>query len=173
MMFSKIYGLVAESLTFYVNNGLKNSLNDKNSPILIQIIKYGVCGVLTTLIHLILVYILGSTINPAIGEHISKDLKESRTIINNVFAFMISNTIAFKLNVNFVFNRGRHSKTKEVILFFTVSGISFFSGLLSIPLVFNLIDSNKGIEHFANGAFIISSALVNFVCRKYIIFAKQ
>ena len=84
-----------------------------------------------------------------------------------------SNTIAFKLNVNFVFNRGRHSKTKEVILFFTVSGISFFSGLLSIPLVFNLIDSNKGIEHFANGAFIISSALVNFVCRKYIIFAKQ
>ncbi|NCG28085.1 MAG: hypothetical protein GWP42_11150 [Verrucomicrobiales bacterium] len=171
-MFRKVHKLVTESLTFYSDKGLKNCLSNKNSPILIQIIKYGFCGVLTTIIHVILVYTLGSTINPAIGEHISKDLKESRTIINNVFAFMLSNTIAFKLNVNFVFNSGRHSKTKEIILFFIVSGISFFSGLMSIPLVFDLIDSNKGIEHLANGAFIISSALMNFICRKYIIFAK-
>lgn len=171
-MFSKIHDLVTESLTFYSRKGLKNCLNDKNSPILIQIIKYGFCGLLSTIIHVIIVYTLGSTINPAIGEHISKDLKESRTIINNVFAFILSNAIAFRLNINFVFNRGRHSNTKEIILFFTVSGVSFFSGLLSIPLVFDLIDSNKGIEHLANGAFIISSALMNFICRKYIIFAK-
>ena len=172
LMLRKIHELVTESFSFYSSNGLKKSLNHKNTPILIQIIKYGACGVLTTITHIILVYTLGSTINPAIGEHIAKDLKETRTIINNIFAFVISNTIAFKLNVNFVFSRGRHSKLKEIILFFIVSGISFFSGLLSIPLVFDLINTNKGIEHFANAAFIISSALVNFICRKYIIFAK-
>ncbi|MBT7982260.1 MAG: GtrA family protein [Akkermansiaceae bacterium] len=171
-MLSKIHDLLNQSLIFYSKKGLKSSLNDKNSPLLIQIIKYGFCGLLTTIVHIFIVYALGLTINPAIGEHISKDLKESRTIINNVFTFLISNTIAFKLNVKFVFNSGRHSKTKEIILFFTVSGVSFFAGLLSIPLVFELVDTNKGIEHLANGAFIISSALMNFLCRKYIIFAK-
>ncbi|MEE2808859.1 MAG: GtrA family protein [Verrucomicrobiota bacterium] len=171
-MFSKIHQLIQESFTFYSSQGLKNCLNNKNSPLLIQIIKYGVCGLLTTIIHIIFVYTLGSTINPAIGEHIARDIKETRTMLNNVFAFILSNTIAFKLNVNFVFKSGRHSKTKEIILFFTVSGISFFSGLLSIPLVFDLIDTNRGIEHLANGAFVVSSALVNFICRKYIIFAK-
>lgn len=171
-MFSKIRELVQESLNFYSHKGLQNCINDKNAPLLIQITKYGVCGLLVTFIHIIFVYTLGSTVNPAIGEHIEKDIKETRTIINNVIAFILSNTIAFKLNVNFVFESGRHSKSKEILLFFAVSAVSFFSGLLSIPLVFDLIQTNKGIEHLANLAFIISSALVNFICRKYIIFAK-
>ena len=171
-MCSKIRELVQESLSFYSQRGLKNCITDKNSPLLIQVIKYGICGLLVTAIHITFVYALGLTVNPAVGEHIDKDIKETRTIINNVLAFILSNTIAFRLNVNFVFKSGRHSKTKEIILFFVVSGVSFFSGLLTIPLVFDLIQTNRGIEHLANLAFIISSALVNFICRKYIIFAK-
>ena len=85
-MFSKIRELVQESLNFYSQKGLQNCINDKNAPLLIQITKYGVCGLLVTFIHIIFVYTLGSTVNPAIGEHIEKDIKETRTIINNVIA---------------------------------------------------------------------------------------
>ena len=41
---------------------------------------------------------------------------------------------------------------------------------VAIPLIFKHLESKDYVEHFANLGFIVTSALVNFVCRKFIIF---
>ena len=162
---------IAESWAYYLEHGLWHTLRSRDVPGLVQFGKYGACGVVAVIFHAAIVYTIGLTINPAVGEHIPKEIKETRTMWNNAAAFFLSNFVAYGLNVMFVFKPGRHGKRKEIILFFIISGISFFAGLFAIPLVFSAIDSNKGIEHFANLGFIVTSALVNFICRKFIVFA--
>ena len=117
------------------------------------------------------VYCFGYTINPGIGETIPKEIKLSRTIWNNIYAFLVSNSLAFWLTSKFLFKTGRHKKINELALFFLISGISFSLGLFTIDRIFTMIDSNKAVEHFANIAFIACSASVNFLCRKFIIFS--
>ena len=162
---------IAESWAFLRENGLWQTLRSREVPGLIQFGKYGACGVIAVAFHAAIVYAIGLTVNPAVGEHIPKEIKETRTMWNNTVAFFLSNFVAYFLNVMFVFKPGRHGKRKEITLFFIISGISFFAGLFAIPLVFSAIDTNKGIEHFANLGFIVTSAMVNFVCRKFLVFA--
>ena len=147
-----------------------HTLKSRQVPGLIQFAKYGFCGVIATVTHIAIVYAIGLTVNPAVGEQIPKELKETRTMWNNTAAFFLSGVVAYLLNVAFVFSPGRHDKHIEVFLFFAISAVSFFAGLFAIPLIFGAIDTNKNIEHYANLGFIITSALVNFVCRKFIVF---
>ena len=93
-------------------------------------------------------------------------------MINNSIAFVFSAVVAYLLNVKFVFTPGRHEKHKEILLFVVISGISFFPALFSIPAIFRALDFDRNIEHFANLGFVVTSALVNFVCRKFIVFKK-
>ena len=127
-------------------------------------------GITVTFVHALIVYGLGYFLNPAIGDSISKELKLNRTIWNNVYAFLVSNSIAFWLNSKFLFKPGRHDKIKEILLFFLISGISFSLGLFAIKHIFTIIETNSSVEHFANVAFIVCSASVNFLCRKFMIF---
>jgi putative flippase GtrA len=144
---------------------------------LLQFVKYGVCGVGAFIVHMLVVYLLGFTVFPAVGKDIPIDLKETNTLINNSFGFLVSCAFAYWTNINFVFRPGRHGKRKEVTLFFVISAFSFFAGLFSVPLIFDLVATRfpaaaSYVEHFGNLAFAVTSALVNFVCRKFIIFDK-
>ena len=49
-------------------------------------------------------------------------------LINRCLTFLVSNFVAYMLNVMFVFKPGRHSKLKEFGLFYLVSGIAFEIG---------------------------------------------
>ena len=171
IMIENIKRLFNESFLFYRQSGLIKSLKANETPILLQIFKYVIFGISVTLVHASVVYGLGYTINPAIGENIPKEIKLSRTIWNNIYAFLVSNSLAFWLNSKFLFKTGRHKKINELALFFLISGISFSLGLFAIDRIFTIIDSNKAIEHFANIAFIACSASVNFLCRKFLIFS--
>ncbi len=161
---------IAESWRFYREHGLWTTLRSREVPGLVQFAKYGACGAAATAFHIAVVYAIGLTLNPAVGEHIPKELKETRTMVNNTVAFFASSAFVYLLNTAFVFTSGRHGKKKEIFLFFLINGISFFAGLFAIDRVFSAIDTNKNIEHFANLGFIITSALVNFVCRKFVVF---
>jgi putative flippase GtrA len=161
---------IKEAFSFIGEHGVLKSLHAKDSPWLIQFGKYGMCGVIAVVMHSIINYSLGLTILPSVGEGIDKDVKQHNLLISNSIAFFGSGIVAYWLNVTFVFTPGRHGKSKEISLFFIISAIAFFAGLLAIPLVFKALDTNKGIEHFANLGFIITSAMVNFLCRKFVIF---
>jgi putative flippase GtrA len=161
---------LADSWGFFREHGVIHTMKSREVPGLIQFGKYALCGVIATLVHITIVYSIGLTLNPAIGEHIPKELKETRTMWNNTAGFFLSGVVAYLLNVAFVFTPGRHGKRKEIGLFYLISAIAFFAGLFAIPLIFQAVDTNKNIEHYANLGFIVSSALVNFVCRKFIVF---
>ena len=171
-MLNKLKLLISESLIFLKKNGLVNSLKINETPLILQIVKYLIFGVSVTLVHAIVVYGMGYYLNPAIGESIPRDIKLNRTVFNNIIAFTISNSAAFWLNSKYLFKPGRHSKVNEVLLFFLISGLSFALGLFAIKKVFILIESNAAVEHLANLTFIVCSASVNFICRKFLVFSK-
>ena len=144
---------------------------------LLQFVKYGVCGVGALIVHMTVVYILGTTVFP-FGEEVKDyNLKQTNTMINNSLGFLVSCAFAYLTNIKFVFKSGRHGRMNEIYLFFAISAVSFFAGLAAVPLIFSLIvkhfpEFEKYAQHFANLGFAVTSALVNFVCRKFIIFKK-
>ena len=169
----------ARSMRFVQQEGIKRTLLSRDVPSLIQFFKYGLCGCLALFVHSSIVYTLGLTINPAIGEAIPRELKETNSMINNSIAFFPSNAVAYYLNACFVFTPGRHGKRKEITLFFIISGLSFAAGHLTIWAIFRSTDGSfqpgdyqANIEHLVNAGFVLSSVLVNFVCRKFIVFMK-
>ena len=166
-------------MSFLRGNGLRQTMLSRDVPGLIQFFKYGICGCLALLVHSLIVYGLGLTVNPAIGESIPREVKEANSMWNNSIAFFPSNTVAYFLNACFVFTPGRHGKRKEISLFFLISAISFAAGHLTIWTIFRSTDGNfqpgdqqANIEHIVNAGFVISSVLVNFICRKFIVFQK-
>ena len=89
-------------------------------------------------------------------------------IANKTVAFLLGNLTAYLSNIKWVFQSGRHSRRKEIGLFYLVSGISYLLGLL---LTWVLIDGFGMPSSLTYGALIIASVLINYVCRKRFIFS--
>ncbi len=103
------------------------------------------------------------------GAPITDALRERNLIIANAIAFPFSNSAAYFLNVRWVFTQGRHHPVREFLLFTLISGCSFFAGLLGGPKLIGWFGVPSLV---AQASFMITSALVNFVCRKFLVFAK-
>jgi putative flippase GtrA len=119
------------------------------------------------MVHQAVVYALGYTINPAFSEELGDQLRFTRSATNNTVAFLVSNTVAYLLNIQFVFQSGRYRRRTEVALFFLASAISFFPALYALDVVIRMLSLNS---HFANIAFAAVAASANFVVRKFLIF---
>lgn len=178
-MITRTVKSIRESLQYLIRQGLRQTMLSRDVPVFIQFLKYGMCGCIALFVHSSIVYSLGLTVNPAIGESIPRELKEANSMWNNSIAFFPSNIAAYLLNACFVFTPGRHGKRKEISLFFLISAISFAAGHFTIWAIFRSTDSNfetgdqqANIEHLVNAGFVLSSVLVNFICRKFIVFMK-
>lgn len=88
-------------------------------------------------------------------------------IIDKTIAFLFSNTTAYVTNVLWVFKAGRHSRRKEVFLFTAVSGTSYLVGLFLTYILIHHFGLPSSITY---GALVVASVLINYVCRKYVIF---
>jgi len=87
-------------------------------------------------------------------------------IKSNVVAFLGANIVAYVLNFMWVFESGRHSRSLEIVLFL---GVSFFAFFLATILA--SIAIHHGIDiYVAKGADILTAIVVNYVCRKCLIF---
>ncbi|MDP0489703.1 MAG: GtrA family protein [Verrucomicrobiota bacterium JB023] len=136
---------------------------------ILQFTKYALCGGAAFTTHQAVVYGLGYTINPAFGAGLTDQIRFERMAINNTVAFVISNTVAYFLNLRFVFKAGRHSKRTEVGLFFLASALGFFPALWSLDHVIRALSLNS---HIATIVFAIVAAGGNFLARKFLIFSK-
>ncbi len=141
-------------------------------PVL-QFAKYGMCGGLATVTHLLVFYVLAYTLVPAFegmlvdGSPITDAQRAWNAQVANSIAFVFSNGAAYLSNVVWVFQRGRHHPWLEFGLFTAVSLLAFSVASICGPLLIRLY----GIPtHLAQVFFIISSALVNFASRKFLIF---
>lgn len=143
------------------------SLTLPSRAVLLQIFRYLLCGGTAFVVHQLVVYGLGYSINPAFGDALSDEIRFTNSAINHSIAFLISNTVAYLLNVRFVFTPGRFKRRTEVSLFFLASAISFFPALYSLDVIIRTLSLNS---HVANIVFAGVAASANFVVRKFLIF---
>ena len=99
-------------------------------------------------------------------QMLREDVRVTRFFQSNALAFLTANTVAYVLNFKWVFQAGRHSKQLEIMLFFGVSAFSFLLGTLLASIFIH-----QGMHpYLAKGADILTAVLVNYACRKWIIF---
>ncbi len=147
-------------------------LKSPDTPVTFQFLKYAALGVFTTFVHVGLFTWFSHTWFPAhdylVEGGIPDSLKERNAILSNLLAFPLAAIFNYVVNVLFVFKSGRHSRLREFLLFIGISFLSFGVGLLSGPLLIS-----RGLDPWiAQGGLVVTSALLNFVCRKFIVFLK-
>ena len=141
----------------------------------VQFIKYGLCGVAATVVHQGIFYVLSYYALPAAdgmmvnGQPITDAMRYTNGIINNCIAFIPSCALAYITNVLWVFTPGKHSRTKEIAMFFGIAIVAFLAALFGGPMLIKWF----GIPTWAAQlGFMITAFLVNFTCRKFLIFKK-
>jgi putative flippase GtrA len=146
----------------------------------IQFLKYALCGCVALATDMLVFFLVAWLFFPALTESdvlvqllhipveaIPENVRTLNFCIGSVIAFLVSNLTAYILNVLFVFTAGKHSRRKEVGLFYLVSAISVGIGIgLGAVLIqrFGLSTTSSYI------AKAISTTLINYAARKYIIF---
>ncbi len=147
-----------------------------------QFIKYGVAGGVATGVNIVIFFLLGWRLLPCLTEDdimvrllnvapaaVPAARRALNAAIANTVAFLISNAVAYTLNLMFVFKGGRHRWLVEVGLFYAVSSISFAVG---VSLQSLLIARYDLMTTLAFGTNILSALMINFMVRKYLIFQR-
>jgi putative flippase GtrA len=149
---------------------------------LIQFMKYSIGGATASVVDIVAFYALCIWVLPAIGQDdvilkilpfdvdvplITDAVRSNRFAVNSLIAFFFSNTTAYVINIFWVFHRGRHKWYVEMGLFYLVSGISIFIGTLLGYLAIQILGLSTTVSFVTKG---VSALLINFVCRKYVIF---
>jgi putative flippase GtrA len=100
-------------------------------------------------------------------EPVPEHLRTLHFCLGNVIAFAASNLTAYILNILFVFRAGRHGRGTELALFYLVSGISVGLGVLIGAVLIEGFGTSTTVSYIAKA---VSTTLINFVARKYLIF---
>ena len=156
-------------LLSYMRNGEFRAawdyFNSKEASPLIQFGKYGIAGVMAVAVYVGCYKLL--SIPFPVTDSMTAGQKIWYYTVKDIPAFLISNTVAYILNVKWVFTGGRHSQKKEVFLFYAVSALSFGAGWAIGAMLIGPV----GLPEWAAvGSKIIASVLINYVARKFFIF---
>ena len=158
---------------------LKQFKGHQHGP-LVQFIKYAIAGAIATVVHTALFFFLAWKVFPAITSddpvagllrippsEISDAVRALHAGIDNAIAFMFSNLVVYLINIAWVFEPGKHSRLKEILMFYLVAGGSVVIG---IALQSFLIDFYGINTTYAFGAMIIVCLMINYLVRKFFIF---
>jgi len=158
---------------------LKKILLAKDHPG-IQFLKYSMCGGTAMAVDMVVFFLVAWLLFPALTESdvlvrlfnmkveaVPEHVRTINFCIGNGIAFLLSNLTAYILNVLFVFKAGKHSRWKEVGLFYLVSA---FSVGIGVGVGAMLIQGFGLSTTFSYVAKAISTTLINYAARKYIIF---
>ncbi len=163
---------IGEALLFFRENSWRSilvRLNTRDTHPLIQFIKYGICGIGSLTITTAIFYALSRWgMYPAlVSSGVSDQVRGLNSIYNNIIAFFFGNIFAYVTNSLWVFTPGRHHRVLEFFYFSAVSSVGFAIGLLAGPALIQ----KYGISTLAAQLLlIISSTMVNFICRKFFVF---
>lgn len=160
---------------------IKAILSHDAHPV-VQFIKYGMVGGMSTAVHMVVFFLCGWFIFPCLGQddilvkllglsapEIAEGVRASHAAYSNGVAFIVSNTFCYILNIMIVFKSGKHHPVIEFLLFFGVSAISMVIGTAIQTLLIAKLAIQTTI---AFGANIFSSLLINYTMRKFFIFQK-
>ena len=85
----------------------------------------------------------------------------------NGIAFVISNLVAYLMNIYWVFVPGRYNWLVEIGLFYLVSGVAIIIGTVLMGF---LIRRFGVLTTYAFGSNIFTALMINYAMRKYFIF---
>ena len=162
-----------------MRNFLRQFKGRQHGP-LVQFIKYGIAGGIATAVHISLFYFCAVKLLPALNQHdalaglfhlrvveVSDAIRARNSVVDNVIAFIFSNLTAYLINIVWVFESGRHHRLVEIGFFYLVSGISTFIGSVLMGVLIGRFGITTTV---AFGANVVTSMMINFVLRKYMIF---
>jgi putative flippase GtrA len=146
----------------------------------IQFVKYGISGCIAVAAHILVFHLVAWKMFFALQSNdwfvrlfnlpireVDDGTRSQNSMLSNVFAFMISNLVAYIINVYWVFVSGRHHWIVEVLLFYLVSGASLVIGTAIMGF---LIRRFGMLTTYAFGSNIFTALLINYAMRKFFIF---
>lgn len=161
-------------------SGLLDQFRGRDAGHAVQFVKYGISGAAATAVHITIFSLMAWAVLPALTDRelavrlfnlevaaLTDAIRARNAAADNFVAFLFSNLTAYLLNIFWVFRRGRHHWIVEVGLFYAVSGLSMLVGTtLQTALIvrFGLTTTT------AFGANLVSSLLINYAMRKFVIF---
>lgn len=147
---------------------------------LVQFIKYGIAGVIATIVNTVIFFVCSWKLLPAIGSsdplamlfhiempEVADAIRAHNATWNNLIAFFFSNLTAYLINIKWVFEGGRHHRLVEIGMFYAVSGLSLVTGTF---LQWFLIHNYGWATSYAYGINILVSLMINYAMRKFVVF---
>ena len=150
------------------------------SKLIWQIFKYGIIGVLATVINLAVAEVCAAWVWPCLGENdvfvkylgfsstaVSDATRATLAVYCNLVGFLFANVICWVLNRKYVFTPGRHHWAVEYLLFLAGSGFAILCGSAAIWALVRYQGMQTTYSFIIN---VVVSVAVNFVVRKLFVF---
>ncbi len=145
-----------------------------------QFVKYGISGCIATLTHIIVFHLVAwkmffalqaddwfvRLLNLPIQE-LDDTTRSRNSMKGNGVAFLISNLVAYLINIYWVFVPGRYHWIIEISLFYLVSGVAIVIGT---ALMGFLIRRFGMLTTYAFGSNVFAALMINYAMRKFFIF---
>lgn len=161
--------------------GTLDRLADSNVENLAQFIRYGISGCIATAVHILVFHLVAWRIFFALQaddwlvrflnlptQELDDAVRSRNSMKANAVAFVISNLVAYFINIYWVFVPGRHHWILEIGLFYLVSGAAVMIGT---ALMGYLIRRFGMLTTYAFGSNIFASLMINYAARKFFIFS--
>ena len=146
----------------------------------IQFVKYGIAGGIVTVFSVLVFALLTWKVFPSLQEHefvvrllhlqvtpMAEAVCARNYAYCQIIVFMLANLVCYFINIAWVFEPGRHSRQKELTLFYAVSLLSFAAGTALGTGLIALFNAGAAVAYLAN---MLAAILINFAGRKYYIF---
>jgi putative flippase GtrA len=147
---------------------------------IVQFIKYSISGGIATVTHILAFHLAAWKLFFALQENdwfvkllnvpiepLDDATRSRNSMWGNGIAFLISNMVAYLINIYWVFVPGRYHWILEISLFYVVSGVSIVIGT---ALMGFLIRRFGMLTTYAFGSNIFTALMINYAMRKYFIF---
>jgi len=152
-----------------------------NEGNIFQFIKYVISGCIATSTHIIVFHLVAwkmfyalqaddwfvRLLNLPIRE-LDDTTRSWNSMKGNAVAFIISNLIAYLINIYWVFVPGRYHWLMEISLFYLVSGVALAIGT---ALMGFLIRRFGMLTTYAFGSNLFTALMINYAMRKFVIFS--
>jgi len=147
---------------------------------LFQFLKYGLSGCIAVASHALVFHLAAWKIFFALQpndwfiryfrlpiQELDSTTRSRNSMKANGVAFVVSNLVAYVINIYWVFAPGRYSWIVEISLFYVVSGLAMMIGTMIMGF---LIRQFGMLTTYAFGSNIFTAVIINYVMRKFFIF---
>lgn len=152
----------------------------QHSANLLQFIKYAIGGCVATATHIMIFHLVAWKVFYALQaddwfvrvfnlpiEELDDATRSRNSMLGNGVAFLVSNMVAYLINIYWVFVPGRYHWIIELGLFYLVSGVAIAIGTSIMGV---LIKRLGMLTTYAFGSNLIAALMINYAMRKYFIF---